>query len=272
LFKMSSVQVASTKLSGALWFRLGRISAVTERIRGNAGNERLAALLIGAAALLEVVLITHHPIVRTGHGDVPFAGIKAVMDANLAFHSVLMMVLVGQLVGLVLFARALGLERAIVLTGLVLCALASLMLSVAMTFDGFVTHELMSSCTPAAHGCAVTTADSFRVVLATISAFSKVGFGAQCLGFAALSAAMWAPGERVRLAAIAGGAFAIAPIALIALGGRVDPGRLLEILAFLAAWGFCVATALASGIIGSRASTSRAPYPRDWDHGSHTAQ
>ncbi len=237
----------------------GGFSALTQPLRGISRHERLAALLIAAAALLEVVLITHHPIAHTAAGDAPFAGIKGVINANLFFHSVLMMVLVGQLVGVVLFARVLRLERAMVVAGLILCILASVMLAVAMTFDGFVTHDLVALCTASAHGCTGTTAESLQIILATTSAFSKVGFGAQCLGYAGLSVAMWAPGLPVRLAAVMGFVFSIAPIALIALEGGIGPSGLFKILSFLAAWGLCVAAVLASGIISDRPAHASSP-------------
>lgn len=230
---------------------------MTEAGQADLLHERLAALLIGAAASLEVALITHHPIAHAAKGDAPLVAIKAVVHANLAFHTLLMMILVGQLVGLVLFARALGLHRPLVIAGLVLCGLASFMLAVAMTFDGFVTYNLIASCSGSAQGCTGTAVDSLGIVSAIISAFSEIGFGAQCVGFAALSAAMWVPGERGRLAAAAGVVLALAPVPLVLAGGKVDPGRLLEIMTFLAAWGLCVAVVLGRGILVSRS----APMP-----------
>jgi hypothetical protein len=91
------------------------------------------------------------------------------------------------------------------------------------------------------------TGASLRVVLAVIQAFTKVGFGAQCLGFAALASAMWVPGKSARLAAVVCVACSLAPIALIAFGDAIGRTQLAEMLAFLAAWGIIVAAMLASG-------------------------
>lgn len=219
-------------------------------------QQRLAALLIGLPALLGLALITHHPIAHAAKGAVPLAGIKAVADANLAFHAVLMLLLVGQSVGLVLFGRTLGLHRPLVLAGLVFSGLAAVMLAIAMTFDGFVTHDLIAACGVSPQGCSAMAAESLRTVLAIISAFSKIGFGAQCLGFAALSGAIWVPGQRGRLAASSGVVLALAPIALMMMSAdRMDPRVLLEVLAFLSAWGLCMAAVLARGTLAGRLRT-----------------
>lgn len=224
---------------------------MTKAVQPHPQRERLAALLIGGTAVLELVVITHHPIAPAGNGHGPLGGIASVANANLAFHAVLMLVLVGQLVGLALFARALGLNRPLVLAGLILVWVASLMLTLAMTLDGFVVSELIGSCSASSPGCTATAAQSLQIVLAMINAFSKVGFGAECLGFAAFSAAIWGAGGQVRVAAAAGVALALAPIALMLPGGRIDPGRLAEILSSHAAWGLCVAAVLARGALGS---------------------
>src|SRR5947209_18961587 len=110
---------------------------MTEATHTPAG-QRLAAFLIGGAALLELVFVSHHPVAPPGgHGGAPFAEIQAITKINLAFHAALMVILAGQLLGLVLVARRLGVHRPSVLAGLVFGLLASVMLVVAMTFDGF---------------------------------------------------------------------------------------------------------------------------------------
>ena len=225
-------------------------------VQGDAGSSRLAAALIGFAALLEVVLITHHPIAHGGRGPGQISDIEAVANANLGFHSILMIILVGQSVGLALLARVLHFQRPIVLAGIVLCGLSSCLLLIAMTFDGFVTHELIGSCSSSAQACASVTAGSLQLVLAIISSFSKIGFAAQCLGFAAFSAAIWSYAKRARFVGIVGGLLALAPLALIALDSRLGPSRLLQILGFLAVWGFVVAVALVRGMLNPNSATS----------------
>lgn len=228
---------------------------MSEVVLAEQRQERLAALLIGLPALLGLVLITHHPIARAAKGNVPLAGIKAVADANLAFHAVLMIVLVGQSVGLVLFGRALGLHRPLVLAGLVSSGLAAVMLAIAMTFDGFVTHDLIAACSASSQGCSAVAAESLRTVLAIVRAFSRIGFGVQCLGFAALSGALWVPGQRGRLASSSGVVLGVAPIALMASADQMDARVLLQVLALLSAWGVCMAVVLARGTLAGRLRT-----------------
>jgi hypothetical protein len=223
-----------------------------------AGHQRLAALLIGGTAAIEVVLVTHHPVApRVGPGGNPFDSIRAVVETNLAFHAVLMMILAGQLLGLLLFSRRLGLGRPIVCAGLIFCGLASVLLVVAMTFDGFVTYELISACSASAEGCTGSTGEGLRVILAAIQAFTKLGFAAQCLGFAALGAAMWAFGRRIRLAAVLCVGAALAPIVLIVAGGRVGPAQLVQVLGLFAGWGLCVALVLVCGALVERNEAPR---------------
>jgi len=234
---------------------------MTEAAHSRLSHPRLAAALIGCTALIEVVLVTHHPVVSRNDRDpsVPFGGLAAIMETNLAFHAILMLVVVGQFVGLLLFARRLGLHRPLVLTGILFCGFAAVLLMIAMTFDGFVIYELISRCSASAAGCAEGTADALRLALAIIQGFTKLGFGAQCLGFMALGVAMWRLGGNVRIAAIAAVIVATAPILMIISGAYVGPQQLMEILALLAGWGLCVASVLAMESVRSGNSHAAPP-------------
>lgn len=207
---------------------------------------RLAAALIGGAALIEMVLVTHHPVVSTTepNSGMPFGGLAAIMQTNLTFHAVLMLIVVGQLLGIVLFARRLGLARPLVLIGTLLCGMAAVLLVIAMTFDGFVVYELVSRCSASSVGCTEGTADALGLTLAMIQGFTKLGFGAQCLGFIAFGAASWTLGGKMRIVAAVSAIAATTPIVLIALGGYVGPQQLTGILALLAVWGLCASVIL----------------------------
>lgn len=224
---------------------------------------RLAAGLIGFAALLEVGLVTHHPVVSSlDHGAAsPFGPLTAIMQTNLAFHAILMLVAVGQLLGLLLFARRLGLARPLVLIGMAFCSLATVLLVTAMTFDGFVVFELISRCNSSASGCTRDAQSSLRLVAAIIQGFTKLGFGAQCLGFIALGVASWSLGRKSRLATVISVVAATAPMAILTSGVYVGPQQLTQILALLAGWGLCMAVVLfleSTGISGrGKAAGSR---------------
>ena len=209
---------------------------------------RLAAALVGCTALLEVALVTHHPVVSRAEQEsgIPFGGLAAIMQTNLTFHAVLMLIVVGQLLGLFLLARRLGLDRPLVLVGTIFCSLAAALLVIAMTFDGFVVYELISRCNASAAGCTAATADGLRLMAAVIQGFTKLGFGAQCFGFVAFGIASWSLGGKARIAAAASVMAAAAPVAILISGDYVGPEQLTQILALLAGWGLCMAAMLAA--------------------------
>ena len=138
----------------------------------------IAALLVGLPAVVELALILHHPVPTRTIGAVgaadPFAGIAAVIDANRAFHGVLILLMLAQLTGLLLLARRLGLHRAPVVAGSVLCAVATILLLLATTNDGFVTFELISRCRASAGGCGEGTRAALAIILASVQAFTKL--------------------------------------------------------------------------------------------------
>lgn len=209
-------------------------------------HQRLAAALIGGSALLEVVMVTHHPVISRAEADAsnPFGGLAAIMQTNLTFHAFLMLVVVGQFLGLVLFARRLGLHRPLVLVGLLLCGAAAILMVTAMTFDGFVTYELISRCSASNAGCGGGATDALRLAVSIIQAFTKLGFGAQCLGLLALGSAMWTLGGRARVATAVSVIAALAPLVMITSGQYVGPRQLMEVLAMLGAWGISVTVVL----------------------------
>jgi hypothetical protein len=211
----------------------------------------IPALLVGVPALAELALILHHPVpARTigppGVAD-PFGGIAAVIGANRTFHAVLILLVLAQLTGLLLLARRLGLHRPTVIAGGVLCAVATILLLLATTFDGFVTFELISRCSASARGCGDGTRAALAMILASVQAFTKLGLLAQGFGFAMLAAALLRSGRPLRFAGTAGVFVALAPLALLASGTYVGAGLIMQILAPHALFGIGAAVLLASG-------------------------
>jgi hypothetical protein len=211
----------------------------------------VAASLVGLPALVEIALILHHPVpARTvgsaGPADL-FGGVAAVIDENRAFHAVLIMLMLGQLTGLLLLAGRLGLQRALVAAACVFCTLATVLLLLATTHDGFVTYELISRCRASADGCGDATGAALATVLASVQAFTKLGLITQSFGFAAFAGAIWCSGRDLRVSAMAGLVVALAPLGLLASGAYIGPGLIMQILVAHAVFGMGAALLLGSG-------------------------
>jgi hypothetical protein len=223
---------------------------MTNSERGRTAD-RVAALLVGLPAVVELALILHHPVpARTigpaGAAD-PFSGIAAVIGANRTFHAVLIMLMLGQLTGLLLLARKVGLHRPLVVVGSVFCAVATILLLLATTHDGFVTFELISRCRAAAGGCGDGTRAALELILALVQAFTKLGVVAQSFGFAAFAASLLRSGGRLRSAGAAGLVIALAPLGLLPSGDYVGAALIMQILVAQAAFGIGAALLLGSG-------------------------
>jgi hypothetical protein len=92
----------------------------------------------------------------------------------------------------------------VVVAASVLSAVATILLLLATTHDGFVTYELISRCRASAAGCGDATRAALSVIFASVQAFTKLGLLAQSFGFAAFAAALWGSAGRLRLAGLAG--------------------------------------------------------------------
>lgn len=211
----------------------------------------VAAALVGVPALLELALILHHPVpartIGSGGPPDPFSGIAAVIDSNRTFHGVLIMLMLSQLTGLLLLAQKMGLHRALVAAACVFCSLATVLLLLATTHDGFVTYELISRCRASIAGCDGATRAALAMVLASVQAFTKLGLAAQSFGFAAFAAALLTRGGQLRFAALAGLVIAAAPLGLLASSVYVRPHLIMQVLVAHALFGVGAALLLAFG-------------------------
>ncbi len=202
-------------------------------------------------AIVELALILHHPVPGRTLGSVgaadPFSGIAAVIDANRAFHAVLMMLMLAQVTGLLLLARRLSLHRAPVLAGSICCGAATMLLLLATTNDGFVTYEVIARCRASTAGCGDDARASLAMILASVQAFTKLGLVAQSFGFAAFALTLLRSGSRLRLAGMVGVAIALAPLGLLASSAYVGAGSIMKILVAHALFGMGAALLLGSG-------------------------
>jgi hypothetical protein len=228
-------------------------------------RDRLAALLVGLPAIVELALILHHPVpARTvgpaGAAD-PFGGIAAVIGANRAFHAALILLMVAQLTGLLLLARKLGIHRVTVIAGSILCAIASILLLIATSYDGFVTFELISRCTASTSGCGDDTRPALAMILAAVQAFTKLGLVGQSFGFAAFAASLLRSPHSLHFAGLAGIVIALAPLALLASGAYVGAAVIMQIVIGHALFGAGAALLLGTGRLHSVLPTAREDRP-----------
>jgi hypothetical protein len=220
----------------------------------------VAASLVGLPAIVELAMILHHPVPARTIGSAaaidPFGGIAAVIEANRLFHAVLIMLMLGQLTGLLLLAPRLGLRRALVIAACVFCAIATILLLLATTLDGFVTFELISRCRASASGCGDAARAALAMILASVQAFTKLGLVAQSFGLAAFAGALIQEGRNLRLAGVVGLLIALAPLTLLVSGTYVGPALIMQILAAHALFGMGAALLLGLGCFDGLLATA----------------
>jgi hypothetical protein len=226
------------------------------------GTDRIAAALIALGVLLSLVLVLHHPVLHSGHGATPGAVADAisrlaVMDE--AVHGLLMLVACGQAVGYYFFAARIGLRRPLAVAGFFFFALSIAILVVPATLDGFVTPALAARCAEAPGSCTISMFDSFGLVSAMIQAFTRIAFAAQAIAMLAWSAALVRAGGKARIAGLMGAVLALVPLVLLfAIPGRIDPHRLMQIVAAEGVWSLGAAALLMLGWVGAQGEGAEA--------------
>ena len=129
-------------------------------------DTRIPGVALMASAVLALAAMAHHPT-AAGSGDfVAFAKtVDRIAAVNQAVHGV-MIALVGVLTWtLVTFAARRGLERPLVLAGLVAWAIGAVIAVIPPVFNGFVVVDIARRALASPE-----TADTLRVTLQTLSA------------------------------------------------------------------------------------------------------
>ena len=202
-------------------------------------TDKRAAWLVILPALISVIAVTHHPVVRITKASSPTVAIDAINQVamvNAAFHAVLLLLLGVQAVGLFTLAERLGLHRLRVRGGLVLFVAAMVSLFIAASFDGFLTPLIGATCVGAADQCGIPLAAALAVDAAAVQAFTKVGLGALALALCCWSIAL--PPMKARTAlTITAAMLALAPLLWLGLvPQRIGPHELAILLLFEALW------------------------------------
>ena len=231
-------------------------------------RRRFAAALLAGPALLTLVLVLHHPVVRSHDGTADFAaGVGEIATANRVVHGTLLVLLAVQAFGYYLFSDRLGWRRPAVAAGFLAHAAGVLLLGVPVLLDGFVAVDLAAACRRAAQGCGPADGAIFRLVAVTIQVFTKAGLVVTSSAIAAWSLALWSgavgpltssgaprPDRMLRGAGAIGLACAVVPVAvLVGVGGYLRPSTLAGPVAAQVVWALVAAV-----VVGRAAPRGRA--------------
>jgi hypothetical protein len=213
-------------------------------------SDVVAAGLLAVPAILTVVLILHHPVLRGGHDVASVVnGIGSLASMDRLVHGGLIMVLGIQTLGFTLFSTHLGWGRPAVVAGFMGYAAGVLLMILPATLDGFVTPDLAAACLTAPHGCGATDAGVFRLIAIMIQDFTKLALVVMAAGIAAWSVALLTgTNALIRIGGIAGLVCAVVPVViLLSSSVTLQPGNLAGMIASQTVWSLLAAALMIAG-------------------------
>lgn len=226
--------------------------------------DRLAAVLLAGPALLTLVLVLHHPVLRGAHGAEEVAAAVAVLGPALRImHGGVLVLFAMQVLGFYRFSARLGWDRAAVAAGFLAYAAGTALTAVPALLDGFVAPDLAAACLRAAQGasqgCGPADGAVFRLVVVVIQDFTKAGLIAMSAGTGAWALALLtgaadrgAAGMVERAAGVVGLLCAATPVVMVLRANVwLGPGNLAGFLAPQTVWTLFAATVV--GRVGSGA-------------------
>ena len=194
-------------------------------------GDRRAAWCLGLPGLLFAAVLAHHPTLHMAHdapADQLVAAMSAIAARNAAFHALVLLMLSAQAIGLWSFVDNLGLDQLVVRAGVYFYGIATVLLFVAGTVDGFAVPLMNQGCSVEPLRCASAAATVFSIGFALIQSFTTIGLGMQALGLAFLSIAFASHRRgKARLAGLLAIPVALVPLALLlASDATIGPARL----------------------------------------------
>jgi hypothetical protein len=209
----------------------------------SSSTSRRAGIVLASCAALAVVAIAFHPFV-TVRGTAPaLAQIREFALVDRLVHGSLIVVSVGLFFGLVVFAVQRGLQRELVLTGLIAYVIGLIAVIGAALIDGFIVPAVASR---------FGTASKELASAAALLAFSASAIQVLTkFGLAAISAAIlfWSldlarDRGMPRISGIIGIVAALIVPAIITTGGALSAHAVGAILLVQAAWYIAIAVLL----------------------------
>ncbi|GJG86327.1 hypothetical protein tb265_15080 [Gemmatimonadetes bacterium T265] len=222
--------------------------------------DRLAAALLAGPALLTLVLVLHHPVLRGAHGAAGVAaGVAAISPALRLMHGGVLVLLAVQVLGFFRFSARMGWDRAAVAAGFLAYAAGTAVTAVPALLDGFVAPDLAAACLRAAQGCGPADGAVFRLVAVVIQDFTKAGLmamsagtGAWALAVLAGAAGRGAARAVDRVAGVVGLVCAVTPVVgLLGADVWLGPGNLAGFLAPQTVWAVLAAAVVGRGGSGA---------------------
>lgn len=217
---------------------------------------RPAALLTFIPALLSLVIVLHHPVLR--HADVQnsitmVAGLSRIAQEDAIFHGGMLCLFTVQALGLHSFAERLGLSSLWVRAGILSYGLATILLFVAGIIDGFAVPLLGQGCPAAPGACAASLSGSLGFAWAAIQAFTKVALAVQAIGLLCWSIQLTRLAGWPRWLGFAGIVLASVPLVMLGtMSHAIGPVQLGEIIVAEALWAMAAAVVLWNGLLPIR--------------------
>ena len=208
--------------------------------------DRAAGAMIGIAALGLLAALAAHPVVAASGIAEALPQIAAARLLDGVVHGAIIAVYAVQLVGFVLLARRLGLDRMVPVAGLVALTLASVAVVGATLLDGFVTPDLALHYLAAPPERQAAAGDLLVLVGVTIQDATRLALVAEGMATILWSVPLWQHGHRGS-AVLGFGAGSLPAAVILVAAPRLMPHLLIGLLGLQCTWSLAVAGLLMRG-------------------------
>ena len=213
---------------------------------------RIMSILILVACLIIVVMVAHHPVAKGSGQAEKILSLHSVSEANQFVHGAIMLVLALLTSAMMHFSALLGFRRPAVLTAAIFYVLATVLLFVAMTIDGFVIPMIGARCATAAVDCLQRTQDMLSLASIFVQSFTRIGEFATAIAILFWSIALLHFAGITRMVGIAAAALPIAHVVLLfGAAAILTPHSLLMLVGVQIVW-YVLVAALMAGWFGLR--------------------
>jgi hypothetical protein len=201
---------------------------------------RMAGIVLAACSLVTIAAISHHPVVRARRGAQMIEGIVAVGAADRAVHGTLLVIVLAMVFALGIYTLQRSRLHVCIAAWMAFCC-GSGALVAAVLIDGFFVPGFAQryiGVTPDALAPPLAVLNAAAVAIQVLTAF---GFIAMNGGTLLWSVDLLLDHGFARVVDLLGIASAITVIALISLGGTLNPHSLTIIVSIQALWYLAIA-------------------------------